>query len=494
MERTKSGTKEIAPKIEINAKQLQVLSEIVSRAEFASKMGISFNGQRDLYEVFGYKRDIAFADNYAKWQRQDIAKAIIDRPIKTTWRGPVRLLETKDAEDTPFEKAWETLYDRLKLKSNFVRVDKLTGLGRYGLLLLGFSDVSSPEVWKKEAPAKVTLVYVKCFSEQTAIVAEYETDPKNPRYGQPKFYSLTIKNDISQSAIIVHYSRVLHITEDSMDGIEGTPRLEAVFNRLDDLEKLVGGSAEMYWKGARPGYQAKIDPDFTLGATAEAALHTQIDEYEHNLRRILTNQGIDLKELGGQISDPKSHVEIQLMMISAVTNIPKRILIGSEMGELASSEDNQQWLTFIQSRREEFAEPEIIRPFVDMCIEKGILPKPATGKYDIAWMDLFSPSDKEKSDVGRIRAAALKDYAGVPGVDQIMPPDAFFEFFLGLNQDQIELINEMRQANVLDGTNGELTDEEQVVLDEEQAAQDAIDAQIFKDAQNKDKANPTRTR
>jgi hypothetical protein len=228
----------------------------------------------------------------------------------------------------------------------------------------------------------------------------------------------------------------------------GIPKLEAVFNRLYDLEKLVGGDAEMFWRGARPGYQGNVDKDYTMTQTTKDDLKEQIDEYENGLRRILINEGIDLKELAQQIADPTGHVDMQLTMISAVTGIPKRILSGSERGELASTQDTGEWKTYVQSRREDHAEPHIIRPFTDRLIELKVLPKPKSGDYKVDWLDLFSISEKERVEIGKSRANAIREYTTNPMAESVIPPDAFFEFCLGLSQGQIDLIKKQLGAGL----------------------------------------------
>jgi hypothetical protein len=237
-----------------------------------------------------------------------------------------------------------------------------------------------------------------------------------------------------------------------------------VFNNLKDLEKIVGGSAEMFWKGARPGMQADVKDGFTMGTPETAALEDQFDEFEHNLRRILQTKGVDLKALTSQVSDPKTHVDIQLMMISAVTNIPVRILVGSERGELSSGQDADEWNAYCTSRRKEFAEPYIVRPLVDLLISVGVLPesgnKDNLKKYTVQWEELFTQSEKDKVDVGKIRSEAIKNYVGA---ESVMPPEAFYEFCLGMSQDQITLVMEMIDQYKI---------EEQKELDEEEKIKD----------------------
>jgi len=429
---------------------LQVLNEMVGRMMLATQMGLQYGGDRDIYQALGYKTELVFEDYYNKYLRQDIAKAIIDRPIKSTWQGPLLLLESQQAEDTEFEKAWIELDRELGMKSRFARVDKLTSIGRYGLLLLGLDDVKKTDDFIK--PVSTTgekeLLYVKSFGEKTAGYEgiEFEIDPRNPRYGLPKIYTLQIQDVATKSlsTIKVHHTRVIHITQDNLESeVFGTPTLEAVFNRLYDLEKLIGGDAEMFWRGARPGYTGKLDPEYKMDEQTKKELKEQIDEYENNLRRILINEGVDLQALAQQIADPSGHVDVVIQMISAVTGIPKRVLTGSERGELASTQDTSEWKEYVQARREDHAEPHIVRPFIDRLIELKLLPEPAED-YMVKWSELYSQSEKSKVEIGKGRANALREYTSNPIAMEVIPPDIFNEFFLGFDAEQVTLITKMR--------------------------------------------------
>jgi len=426
-------------------------SEIAARAQLAARLGQQFNGDRNLYTALGYKTRLIYQDYLTQYFRQDMAKVIIDRPVEYTWQGDVLIRENKNDQETALEQAWENLEDTLHIIDKFVRVDRLAGLGKYGILLLGLSDVKTQDQFSEPAKINSKLLYIKPFGEGTATVNVYEDDTQNPRYGQPKIYQITIQdvtNGTSQT-IAVHYSRIIHVVDDILESeVEGIPRLESVFNRLMDLEKIVGGDAEMFWKNARPGFSGKMDPNYTLTPAAKKDVNDQIEEYEHGLTRFLINTGFDLNALTQAVADPKNHVDVQLQLISAKTNIPKRILTGSERGELSSAQDSDEWRTYLQNRREKYAEIRIARPFIDRLIELKVLPKPSTGKYVIQWSDLFALSQKEKSEIGRNRAAAAKDYVSNPVIAAVLPPKAFMEFCLGLDEDQIELINEMVGADM----------------------------------------------
>jgi len=441
MERTRHSPKPTT------GKDIQTLtSMIVARAELAAALGQQYGSSRDVYQALGYKKTLSWSDYWAQYSRQDIAKAVIDRPVKATWQGQLELIETEEAEKTPFEQAWFDLNKRLKLRSLLARVDRLTGIGRYGVLLLGLDDAKSIEDFAKPvAKGKRKLVYVKPFGEESAKIDSLENDPKNERYGMPKFYTIQVQNvdNMMSSTIRIHYTRCIHILDDHLESdVYGIPRLEAVFNRLMDLEKLVGGDAEMFWRGARPGFQGMVDKDYQMTETTKDDLKDQIDEYDHNLRRILVNEGVELKALAQQIADPKAHFDVLISCISAVMGIPQRILSGSERGELASTQDTGEWKTYVQSRREDHAEPHIIQPFADRLIELGVLPEPTNG-YMVDWLDLFSVSEKERVELGKARANALREYTYNPMAQSIIPPPVFYEYFLGFSQGQIDYTNKL---------------------------------------------------
>ena len=444
------------------AARLQTLSALVSRANLSAGLGMDqFNGERDIYEALGYKKTLMFSDYASRYLRQDIARAVIDRPAKATWQGPLLLQESSQAEETELERAWKSLSKEFGLKTKFNQVDRLSGIGCYGVLLLGLDDVKQPDDFKKQVTiGKRTLKYVKPFSENSAKIASYEADTKNKRYGLPLTYNITIAANETGSTLSnatmpstqtveVHYTRVIHVVDDVLENeVVGSPKLEVVFNRLADLEKIVGGDAEMFWRGARPGYQGVVNKDFQMTPDAKKDLKDQIDEYEHHLRRMLVNEGVTYSALEGQISDPVNHVDIQIQMISTVTGIPKRILTGTERGELSSNQDASEWKSYVGGRRLDHAEPHIVRPFVDRMMELEILPDAIDEDYEVVWSDLYSKSEADLVKIGMDRSTALKNYVSSPMAEAVISPDAFLEYFLGLDDNQIQIIKKQGLSDI----------------------------------------------
>jgi len=79
-------------------------SHVVSRAILGQRLGQSYAGDRDLYNIVGYPLEIEYDRYNGRYRRQDIAKRIINAYPEATWRGKPEVFETEKAtERTAFE-------------------------------------------------------------------------------------------------------------------------------------------------------------------------------------------------------------------------------------------------------------------------------------------------------------------------------------------------------------------------------------------------------
>lgn len=422
-------------------------SAIAVRDSIQARLGKSFDDDRELYTALGYPTSPSYNDYAAKYQRQDIARAVVDLPVRESWRMIPTITDDEKEGPSEFEKQWSTLVRKRKVFHYLSRIDRLASLGTYGVLFLGFDDAQEQT---QELTSARELLYMMPYTESNATISTYESDTKNARYGHPTLYqvnrkSLGIGNDTGLQTN-VHWSRIIHVAEDTLeDDLAGIPRLRAILNRLYDLQKIVGGSAEMYWRGALPGYGLKVDENRTLATQDLAALKEEMEKYLHGLQRFVRLEGVSIQDFAVQVADPSNHVDVQIDMICAQTRIPKRILLGSERGELASTQDKVAWAAVIEARRLEYCEPMILRPFIDRLISVGVLKEPKGSEYTIEWPDLLAPGDKEKADIGEVRSKALKNYADSIGAEDVLPPEVFYKKILHLSDEDIEKIESILQ-------------------------------------------------
>ena len=167
-----------------------------------------------------------------------------------------------------------------------------------------------------------------------------------------------------------------------------------------------------------------------------------MDELIHGLRRVIDLQGYEAKVLETSDVKPREAFEVAIALLSSATGIPQRILIGSEQGKMASTQDEINWNGRIADRQLNHAEPVILRPFIDRLIMTGALPRPGN-EYTVTWPSLFELSDKEKAQIGLLKSRSIAAYLGTNGgnlafAEKIVPFEEFRRELLNLRSQKIE--------------------------------------------------------
>lgn len=442
------------------------------RGMLARALGVSHGGARDLYGTFGYPVSVTTQDLLRMYLRNDIASRIIRAFPQATWRDiPVIRDEKGDSSQekrtngtpnpsfSPFVLAVEDFFEKHRVMQYLERADRLAGIGRYGVLLMGFRD--GAPLNQPLADGKAELIYLAAYHEDNAKVSQWDKNPKSPRYGMPVMYQLNSSSSVAGQSVaagtvLVHYTRVLHLAEHLDENeVMGTPRLLPVYNRMLDLEKVVGSSAETFWLNSRGGLALMADKDVQFDADVLKDMKEQAADWEHQLRRVIAMQGVNAQMLQHQIADPKPNVETLLQLIGGSVGIPVRILIGSERGELSSTQDENNWAARIDERQNQYASPGVLKPFIAKMIATGNLPEPQ-GIWWVEWPDSASASPVTLAQVADTKAATLQKYVMSPGADLIVPIQEFRTDFLGLTP---ESEYDMAEEDDLDETDEEVIEQ-----------------------------------
>jgi hypothetical protein len=424
-----------------------LVSSLFWRGRLANTAGRTYGGERNLYKALGYKRELEPSDYRSRYRRNAVANRVVKALPKATWRGGAELIEDEDPNsETPFEKSWFDLELRLKIWTVLQRADILAGIGRYAIILIGApGDLDQPLV---QCGAD-EIAFLTPFAEEDAPIQRFEIDIHNERYGQPVMYmvkrtNMASANSMNSSTLArqVHWTRVIHIADGLLDdNIYGEPRLESIWNLLDDLEKVSGGGAEAFWRRADGGTQWDLDPTLDLpdetdpdNPTADASpaalkqVKEDIEKIEHGLKKNIFTRGVKVNRMGSDVADFSNPVNSIISQISAGTGIPQRVLMGSEQGKLAAKMDRSNWDDRVQDRRDDFAGPMIVRPFVDRLIGLGALPPPKLeGGYDVRWSQLKILDDEQRSTIAG-EWAKINQSAG----STVVTPDEIREHVLDL--------------------------------------------------------------
>lgn len=416
MANTKRVTKKVNVRNEAEAMADEMyrtyMNEIVSRSNLGHRLGMQFEGERDLYATFGYRRTLTYVDYRAMYDRLGIATRLVEKFSNDTWNKPLVLIDGEARSDgvgdktTPFLDTWNSLSKKLKLWGTMREADVMCGIGTYSVLVLGTGG-------SLEAPVTGTdnqLFYVATYDENQAKIKSYISDEKNPKYGLPEYYEIEMvdyKSPIGSSVTTtkrkVHHSHIIHISENRLGSrVFGRPRLQEVFNRLMDYEKVTGGGAEAAWLAVYMGFLILTREGVELppeGTPEWDKTNEAIQMFAHRIQRFATLKGVEeVVNLGVHEVRIRDIYSVICDDLAGSKGVPKRILFGSERGELASTQDMHEWNGVINSRRTNFAEPEMLDPFIQWCIEFGVLPVPQATKWTVEWQPVYAMTEIMEAD------------------------------------------------------------------------------------------------
>lgn len=406
-------------------------SQTLSRSMLSARLGTQFNGDRDLYKTFGY----VFAPGYDEYKnlfdRQGLANRIVSMLAKDVWNTKPILIDGDSRSDnledgtTEFIKKWVELNERLPINTTFRDADIMCGYSRYAVIVLGAAgdDLSQPA-------GNNALAFLQAMDERQATIESYITDIKSPLFGLPEYYNVTWTDPNNGGPILevpggsrVHHTRVLHIAHDRLGSrVFGTPGMKTIINRLFDLEKVTGGGAEAAWLAVYKGLllTAKEGAELPASGTAEAdALKSSIMDYINQIQRFAVLDNVDVHDLGVQTVSIRDIFSVLIEDLCGSKGVPQRKFLGSERGELASTQDMREWNSAANSERTNQSEPVSLKPFINWCITHKILPAPKSGKYSFAWEDVYPETKREKADRSLVLAQ------GASAVTGGVPEEAF---------------------------------------------------------------------
>src|SRR5690606_20279735 len=136
------------------------------------------------------------------------------------------------------------------------RIDILSGIGGYGVLLLGLNDGEDLSEPVKGIDLKTgnmigtggvsrELIYLQPYSQDLVTIEAWNQDPTSPRYCQPEMYQITTidpylsEQGYNTRTVSVHWTRIIHIADSTGNSdIIAIPRLQQVLNRILDIQKI----------------------------------------------------------------------------------------------------------------------------------------------------------------------------------------------------------------------------------------------------------------
>ena len=428
------------------------LNIMVSRADLFRRLT---DPRRDIYKECGYPKVLTLDDYGDMYDRDGLAGRVVSFWPDETWKVDPEIKEGEERRLSSFERSFKDLQETLQLYSFCYRADELSGIGHYGLLLLGFSDgqdLSKPvrpgNGTEKPSRPGLKLNFLRPFEERQVRISKWDTDLKSPRYGMPITYSINFAElDAEQSApkpvtTSVHWTRVLHIADRCKGSeVNGTPRQKGSFNYLMNVQKILGASPEMFWKGGYGGIAFQTQPEL-INSDVEidkAAFRKQMDAFQNGLQKNLYLEHMTANPMSPTISDPTPHLEQQFRMIAVTEQVPMRIMLGSEQALAASEQDRGNVAARTVRRQYNHAFPRILKPLIERLIWTGVIEPPETGKFKSEWPNTNPPTDTEQSAAAMSETSAMATYVS-SGVESLVPPFHYLTNVLGWSDEEAEAV------------------------------------------------------
>lgn len=371
----------------------QLASAISGGYDFADTL-------HNIYLDYGYPAQLSFGNFWNMYRRFGVATRAVEIYPDYTW-GDDPVIEAPPA----LVNGLDELSKRLGVWRRLRGLDTRQRVGRYAGLFMRVRDGKEPtEPLDGTLPGGLNaLVDMVPLYEGQLQVSEEQDDPKKDDFGMPKMYQFNggavgSKNEKSASSFQIHPSRVIIAAEGSDNsGIYGTPVLEAPYNSLMDLRKVLGGGAEGFYKNAAQNivFDVKDAASAASNATLLDKFNQNYDEFSQNRsRRGIWTPGMEAKTLDSSLVQPKEFVDSIMLDIAAGVAVPVSLLVGNQTGRLAGDQDSEGFLALVQSRRLDFAS-EMVSDLLDWLIKYGVLP---SAEYEIEWPDAMAPAQSTKLD------------------------------------------------------------------------------------------------
>lgn len=408
--------------------------------------GMNGNTKRTkLWDEFGYPEQVEFDGYYRAYERNAVAHAAVHNLLDSCWVDSPTIIDGEEGKESTETTPWEKQVTKL-LKKHWPKIkdaDRRNLVGRYSALLIQLKDGGD---WKdavnvttvKALGDKAVVRLIPAWESQV-VPGTYVTDMQSDRYGQPEFYYFNeqpVGDDKTYGptrSVQVHPDRIIIICEGSEDEnmLSGVPFLRAGYNKLLDLEKISGGSAEGFLKNASRQLSMEFDSttqiDELVKQATEAGYGTLAEAMNDKVQKL--NRGTDaaIAMQAGKVgvlsvaaADPSPSWTVAANEFSASIQSPFTMQFGQQTGRLASDEDKTAWAKRCNGRRWGH-QTALVTVIIERFWSFGVITPPKSGEVTLVWSDLLAPSEKEKIANMQAMATVAKDTQqafGTPAVDE----------------------------------------------------------------------------
>ena len=424
--------------VPVNSRPAARVVNLVQRTLQSAFPGFFPGAKHDHYKDFGYPEFVTFELVYNMYMRNSLARAAVDKTTRKTWQDPPWLLERpRDGsegavkKETRLEKAIRQHFSDIRFWTKVMEADRRSLVGKFGAVILRIADNKSTDqpLTRVRGGLDAFIDVIPVWEGQLK-VSQWDTNVDSITYGDPLMYQydegqLTQNGTISPATqgkglrrLTVHPSRIVIW---SMDGtMDGESSLKAGFNELITLEKITGAGGEGFWKNAKQAPILEMDKEADMTKMARAmgipvekivdVMNEQAKNWNEGFDELLMLQGMTAKLPKIVLPDPEHFYMNSLQSFAASYDIPLKVLVGTQTGERASSEDASQWNQTCNFRRKNTVIPNILQ-IVKRLEACGVLKE--NPEWFVDWTDLTESTMLDKIDRAGKMAKVNKDFGDI---------------------------------------------------------------------------------
>ncbi len=404
--------------------QLAVNQQLFAN-HLASQFSRMFSGyfggdtkHENLYCDFGWPEKLDFSHFYQMYQRNGLAYAGIVRPVETCWQEYPYLQEREESHDTtPLEAEIDARFDELNFWSVLAQAHEYSRIGEYAGVIFRFADgkqLSEP-VDATSLGLEGLVEVIPCMQGQLKPSDWHGDVTDTINYGKIKMWAYNeagVTDDAANPKMRnakIHPDRVHVFSKNS--SIFGKPALESGFNDLLTIQKINGAGGEGFWKNAKAAPWLEMEKDLSMTKLAQSLglAGNQIDQVPDKLDEVIGGwqkgydqslmlQGMKANFNSIRLDDPEQHRQGPLQSYAASLSIPLKILLGSQSGERASTEDAKEWAKTCNAINTKLVKPNIRRIIRDKLVRYGVIPD---RPWYLLWSDLTESSVQEKFAIAK---------------------------------------------------------------------------------------------
>jgi phage-related protein (TIGR01555 family) len=362
--------------------------------------------------------EAAYRDNWIARKAVDI----VPFDMLRAWRG-------WQADETQVE-AIEAAETALDLRSKYLAAMIRGRLYGGGAILIGTGDLDPTQELVIDRLPKGGLRYLHVLSRWELTAGEIQRDPMSPYYGEPTYYEVTAGNRTTQK---IHPSRVVRFL--------GSPRpdgglvhqdgwsdsiLQAILDSVDQAT-----SAAQHIAAMLP--EAKLDIVFVpglsnhLSTTEGTKALTERFAYANQIKSMF---GMALFEGDGASPTGETYQQKQLkfdslpdvarlflQIASGAADIPVTRMLGQAPAGLNATgdSDTRNYYDHVAAKQQVELTPALRR--LDRLVVRHALGVEPPGVW-YAWNPLYQPSEKEKAEVGKLKAETISVLANAATVPE----------------------------------------------------------------------------